>query len=382
MGSKKIVIALGGNALGNTPEEQLGLVKNTAKSIVDLVADGYQVIVAHGNGPQVGVINLAMEYSANNGAGTPSMPFPECGAMSQGYIGYHLQQAIEGELENRKMGQKVATVVTQVEVDKNDPGFKNPTKPIGSFYSKEEADKIVAEKGYTFVEDAGRGYRRVVPSPIPVKIVELDVIKSLVEQGHIVIACGGGGIPVVKKEVGYEGVAAVIDKDRSSAKLALDLGADSLVILTAVEKVCVNFNKPNQEALSELTLEEAEKHIADGQFAKGSMLPKVEACMGYVKENAFGGTALITSLEKAKEALKCYLKEDDQYIVFHEEELELDISDEICEFVKQMKVELISLWAGENFISVDFMINPEESDQILCVKFNDGLEVESIDWES
>lgn len=304
MGSKKIVIALGGNALGNTPEEQLGLVKNTAKSIVDLVADGYQVIVAHGNGPQVGVINLAMEYSANNGAGTPSMPFPECGAMSQGYIGYHLQQAIEGELESRKMGQKVATVVTQVEVDKNDPGFKNPTKPIGSFYSKEEADKIAAEKGYTFVEDAGRGYRRVVPSPIPVKIVELDVIKSLVEQGHIVIACGGGGIPVVKKEVGYEGVAAVIDKDRSSAKLALDLGADSLVILTAVEKVCVNFNKPNQEALSELTLEEAEKHIADGQFAKGSMLPKVEACMGYVKENAFGGTALITSLEKAKEALR------------------------------------------------------------------------------
>lgn len=304
MAAKKIVIALGGNALGNTPEEQLELVKNTAKSIVDLVADGHQVIVAHGNGPQVGAINLAMEYSANNGAGTPGMPFPECGAMSQGYIGYHLQQAIEAELESRSMDKKVATIVTQVEVDAKDPGFVHPTKPIGSFYSKEEADKIVAEKGYTFVEDAGRGYRRVVPSPIPVKIVELDIIKALVEQGHIVIACGGGGIPVIKKEVGYEGVAAVIDKDRSSAKLALDLGADSLVILTAVEKVCINFNKPNQEALSTLTLAEAEKHIADNQFAKGSMLPKVEACMSYVKENTTGGTALITSLEKAKEALR------------------------------------------------------------------------------
>ena len=196
---QKIVIALGGNALGNTPEEQLKLVKNTAKSIVDLVADGHQVIVAHGNGPQVGTINLAMEYSANNGAGTPSMPFPECGAMSQGYIGYHLQQAIEAELEDRKIDKKVATIITQVEVAADDPGFDHPTKPIGSFYDKERADKIAKEKGYTFVEDAGRGYRRVVPSPMPIKIVELDIIKSLVNQGHIVIACGGGGIPVIKK---------------------------------------------------------------------------------------------------------------------------------------------------------------------------------------
>ena len=300
---QKIVIALGGNALGNTPEEQLKLVKNTAKSIVDLVADGHQVIVAHGNGPQVGTINLAMEYSANNGAGTPSMPFPECGAMSQGYIGYHLQQAIEAELEDRKIDKKVATIITQVEVAADDPGFDHPTKPIGSFYDKERADKIAMEKGYTFVEDAGRGYRRVVPSPIPIKIVELDIIKSLVNQGHIVIACGGGGIPVIKKAVGYEGVAAVIDKDRSSAKLALDLGADLLVILTAVEKVCINFNKPDQHALTSLTLKEAEKYILEEQFAKGSMLPKVEACMNYVRENNNGGTALITSLEKAKEAL-------------------------------------------------------------------------------
>lgn len=300
---QKIVIALGGNALGNTPEEQLKLVKNTAKSIVDLVADGHQVIVAHGNGPQVGTINLAMEYSANNGAGTPSMPFPECGAMSQGYIGYHLQQAIEAELEDRKIDKKVATIITQVEVAADDPGFDHPTKPIGSFYDKERADKIAKEKGYTFVEDAGRGYRRVVPSPMPIKIVELDIIKSLVNQGHIVIACGGGGIPVIKKAVGYEGVAAVIDKDRSSAKLALDLGADLLVILTAVEKVCINFNKPDQHALTSLTLKEAEKYILEEQFAKGSMLPKVEACMNYVRENNNGGTALITSLEKAKEAL-------------------------------------------------------------------------------
>lgn len=303
MSMQKIVIALGGNALGNTPEEQLKLVKNTAKSIVDLVADGHQVIVAHGNGPQVGTINLAMEYSANNGAGTPSMPFPECGAMSQGYIGYHLQQAIEAELEDRKIDKKVATIITQVEVAADDPGFAHPTKPIGSFYDKEKADKIAMEKGYTFVEDAGRGYRRVVPSPIPIKIVELDIIKSLVNQGHIVIACGGGGIPVIKKAVGYEGVAAVIDKDRSSAKLALDLGADLLVILTAVEKVCINFNKPDQQALTSLTLKEAEKYILEEQFAKGSMLPKVEACMNYVRENNNGGTALITSLEKAKEAL-------------------------------------------------------------------------------
>lgn len=303
MSMQKIVIALGGNALGNTPEEQLKLVKNTAKSIVDLVADGHQVIVAHGNGPQVGTINLAMEYSANNGAGTPSMPFPECGAMSQGYIGYHLQQAIEAELEDRKIDKKVATIITQVEVAADDPGFAHPTKPIGSFYDKEKADKIAMEKGYTFVEDAGRGYRRVVPSPIPIKIVELDIIKSLVNQGHIVIACGGGGIPVIKKAVGYEGVAAVIDKDRSSAKLALDLGADLLVILTAVEKVCINFNKPDQHALTSLNLKEAEKYILEEQFAKGSMLPKVEACMNYVRENNNGGTALITSLEKAKEAL-------------------------------------------------------------------------------
>ncbi|MDY4640666.1 MAG: carbamate kinase, partial [Erysipelotrichaceae bacterium] len=255
--AERLVIALGGNALGNNPEEQLELVKTTASTIVDLVEEGYDVIVGHGNGPQVGMVNLAFENSHNKVGGTPTMPFPECGAMTQGYIGYHLQQSIMNELAKRGIKKNVATVVTQVEVDPEDSAFKNPTKPIGSFYSKEEADKIVAETGYTFVEDAGRGYRRVVPSPKPVSIVELDVVDSLVRSGSVVITVGGGGIPVIKEDGYYKGVAAVIDKDRASAKLALDLKADKLVILTAVEQVAINFNKPDQKNLSRLTIEEA-----------------------------------------------------------------------------------------------------------------------------
>lgn len=300
--SKKIVIALGGNALGNTPEEQLELVKQTAKSIVELVKDGNDVVVAHGNGPQVGMINLAMDFSSNNGGNTPGMPFPECGAMSQGYIGYHLQQSIQKELQKQGIDKNCATVVTQVVVDENDGAFANPTKPIGSFYSKEEADKIATEKGFTFVEDAGRGYRRVVPSPKPVDIVELDVVNQLVNNGNIIITVGGGGIPVVKKTDGLEGVAAVIDKDRSSAKLASLLKADVLLILTAVEQVCINFNTPEVQSLKEMTVEEARKHIEDKQFAPGSMLPKVEACIDFVTNNE-EGTAIITSLEKALDAL-------------------------------------------------------------------------------
>ena len=300
--SKKIVIALGGNALGNTPEEQLELVKQTAKSIVALVKDGNDVVVAHGNGPQVGMINLAMDFSSNNGGNTPGMPFPECGAMSQGYIGYHLQQSIQKELQKQGIDKNCATVVTQVVVDENDGAFANPTKPIGSFYSKEEADKIATEKGFTFVEDAGRGYRRVVPSPKPVDIVELDVVNQLVNNGNIIITVGGGGIPVVKKADGLEGVAAVIDKDRSSAKLASLLKADVLLILTAVEQVCINFNTPEVKSLKEMTVEEARKHIEDKQFAPGSMLPKVEACIDFVTNNE-EGTAIITSLEKALDAL-------------------------------------------------------------------------------
>ena len=302
--AERIVVALGGNALGNTPEEQLELVRHTAKTIVDLSEAGYEVIVGHGNGPQVGMINLAMEFSSTKGGNTPYMPFPECGAMSQGYIGYHLQQAIQRELKARNLQKECASVITQVVVDANDPGFKNPTKPVGSFYSKEEADKIAKEKGFIFVEDSGRGYRRVVPSPIPKRIVELKVVEQLVKNGDIVITVGGGGIPVVETADGLQGVAAVIDKDRSSALLAQDIGADKLIILTAVDLVCINFNKPDQKELPTMTLSEAEKYIGEKQFAPGSMLPKVQSCMEFVKNNTHGGQALITSLQKAALALK------------------------------------------------------------------------------
>lgn len=302
MSKKRLVIALGGNALGKTPEEQLELVTKTAKSIVDL-SEEYDLAIGHGNGPQVGMINNAFEYAALNGAGTPAMPFPECGAMSQGYIGYHLQQSVRNELRKRGMNKNVATVLTQVLVDENDEAFKNPTKPIGSFMSKEESEKIAAEKGYIFVEDAGRGYRRVVASPIPKEIVELDVVNSLIENDNIVITVGGGGIPVIEKEEKLEGIPAVIDKDRSSALLASELKADMLVILTAVDQVMINFGKENEEAINEMTIDQAKQYIKEEQFAKGSMLPKVEACIEYV-ENSENGIALITSLEKAAEALK------------------------------------------------------------------------------
>lgn len=299
----KIVIALGGNALGKTPEEQLKLVKETAKSIVEIVKEGHQVIIAHGNGPQVGMINLAMDFAHAGNAGTPSMPFAECGAMSQGYIGYHLQQSISEELRKNNIKEDCVTIVTQVEVSSSDKAFNNPTKPVGMFYSKEETDKIVKEKGYTFVEDAGRGYRRVVPSPKPINIIELNTIKKLVDSNTVVISVGGGGIPVIKTEEGYKGVDAVIDKDLSSAKLATQLNADVLLILTAVEKVYINFNKENEQALDTLTDIEARKYIGQGEFAKGSMLPKVEACLNFV-ENFPQGKAIITSLDKAIQALK------------------------------------------------------------------------------
>ena len=289
----KIVIALGGNALGKTPSEQLSLVRETSKNIVDLVEMGNQVIVSHGNGPQVGMIYNNMVSS--------DMPFAECGAMSQGYIGYHLQQAIQRELATRGIKKDVATVITQVEVDKFDPGFNDPTKPIGVFYTEEEAKKLQKETGATFKEDAGRGWRRVIASPIPKKIVEIETIEKLIKSDTIVIACGGGGIPVIKEDNQYTGVAAVIDKDRTSALLALNTGADLLVILTAVPQVAINFNKPDQKNLSKLTLEEANTFIEKGEFAKGSMLPKVEACMYFVKES--GNKAIITSLDAARDAL-------------------------------------------------------------------------------
>ena len=298
----RIVIALGGNALGKEPDEQLSLLKNVAKIIVDLVKQGNQIVLTHGNGPQVGQILLAMDYSANNGGGTPSMPFPECGSMSQGYIGYQLQQCLQNELKKQGINKNTATVVTQVLVSEDDSAFKNPTKPIGSFYSKEEADKIVSEKGYTFVEDAGRGYRRVVPSPIPKAIIEKDIIKELVDNGNLVIAVGGGGIPVVKRDNALVGVAAVIDKDRSAALLAKEIDADMLLILTAVDKVYLNYNTENQVALDEISVNEATEYMNSGHFAKGSMLPKIEACIAFAKDNP-KKKAIIGSLEKAALAI-------------------------------------------------------------------------------
>ena len=299
--AKRLVIALGGNALGNNAEEQLALVKNTASTIVDLVEEGYDVIVGHGNGPQVGMINLAMEVSHQE-IESPDMPFAECGAMSQGYIGYHLQQSIQRELVKRNMRRNCLTVITQVLVDKEDPAFKNPTKPIGSFYTKEEAEKIAAEKGYTMKEDAGRGYRRVVPSPTPMKIVELRTIKNLLKDGNIVIACGGGGIPVIKYRNGFKGVDAVIDKDRTSARLALDLKADMLIILTAVDQVYINYKEEDEIKLTKMTVKEAREFIKDKEFAEGSMLPKVEACIEFASKS--NGQAMITSLKKAKYAIE------------------------------------------------------------------------------
>ena len=298
---KKIVIALGGNALGNTPAEQLALVRQTAKPIVDLIEEGNQVVIAHGNGPQVGMINLGMSTAAEAGAIKSDMPFPECGAMSQGYIGYHLPNSIANELAARGIQKSVGTLVTQVLVDEADPAFQKPSKPVGAFYDKATADKIAAERGYTMVEDAGRGWRQVVPSPKPVDVVEKDMVNTLVDSGYVVITVGGGGIPVVKKDGRLVGTPAVIDKDFASAKLAELIGADMLVILTAVDRVAINWGKPDQKALAEMTVAEAEKYCGEGHFAPGSMLPKVQAAMSFAKA---GGTAVIASLENAAAALR------------------------------------------------------------------------------
>lgn len=299
---KRIVIALGGNALGNSPEEQLRLVQSTAKTIVDLAND-YDIVVTHGNGPQVGMINMAMEV-AHDEVDSPDVPFAECGAMSQGYIGYHLQQSIQEELYKRGMRKNCATVLTQVVVDKKDKAFSKPTKPIGNFYTKEEADELAKQRGYIFKEDAGRGYRRVVASPEPKKIVESKTIKLLLKNRNIVIAGGGGGIPVVSYYRKLKGVDAVIDKDKTSAKIALDIKADIFLILTAVDKVCINYNTPDEKKLDFLSVTNAKKYMASGEFKPGSMLPKIQACLSFVEHNRRGGVAIIASLDKAKQALE------------------------------------------------------------------------------
>ena len=301
---KKIVIALGGNALGKNLPEQMKAVKITAKAIVDLIAEGHEVVIAHGNGPQVGMIQNAMtELVRSDPEKYIPCPLSVCVAMSQGYIGYDLQNAMREEMLDRGIDKGVATVLTQVEVDPDDPAFSHPTKPIGAFMTKEEADALVRDRGYDVIEDAGRGYRRVVASPKPVAIVEIGTIESLIDTDHIVVACGGGGIPVFKTGGHHlKGAAAVIDKDFAAAKLAEQLDADVLIILTAVENVAVHFGKPDEKKLYDLTPEEAEKYIADGEFAPGSMLPKVEAALEFVKSGE-GRKSLITLLEKAKDGI-------------------------------------------------------------------------------
>lgn len=300
----RIVLALGGNALQSakgpaTAEAQLSVVKETCEYIIQLIEQDYEIAIVHGNGPQVGRILMAQETAKDV---TPAMPFDVCGVMSQGYIGYHIQQALRSTLHKEFREIPVVTLVTQMVVDANDPAFQNPTKPIGSFYTEEQAKELTATKGYIMKEDAGRGWRRVVPSPLPKRIVEIDTVKRLWDS-TIVITAGGGGIPVIELPDGtLEGVAAVIDKDFAAELLAEQVDADVLMILTEVEKVSINYNKPNQEELSVLTIEQAEKYIAEGHFAPGSMLPKVQAAVKFVKANP-GKRAIITSLFKAVDAL-------------------------------------------------------------------------------
>ena len=301
MEAKKIVIALGGNALGNDVEEQKEAVAKTAKVIVDLADEGYQMIVTHGNGPQVGMIQNAMDEFDKDQVDSKKVPLPTSVAMSQGYIGIDLQNAIKYELFKRNIDGKVSTILSQVEVDENDEAFRNPTKPIGRFLTKKEAEEREA-KGIRCMEDAGRGYRIVVASPMPKRIRELETIRTLMNAGHIVITCGGGGIPVINQGGKLVGVNAVIDKDNVSSLLASKIGADYLVILTAVEKVAINFGKPDQEWLSDLTVDQAEKYIEENQFAKGSMLPKIEAAIRFAKSGE-GRKTLITLLDKAAEGI-------------------------------------------------------------------------------
>lgn len=302
----RVVIALGGNALGNTPEEQIERVRAAAPTLLKVIEQGNEIIITHGNGPQVGMIQKSFALAHEQDASVPAMDLPECGAMSQGYIGYHLQQAIGAAMHKQYKRWHVASVVTQIEVDPEDPAFKNPTKPIGQFLTKEQADEEkAAHPEMTFVEDSGRGYRRVVASPEPKKIVEYESILNLLDNEFIVIACGGGGIPVVRDyndKGAYKGIAAVIDKDMGGELLAEDCHADMLVLLTAVDHVAINFGKPNQEDLVDINVEQAKEYLAQGQFGKGSMEPKVRAAVKFA-ESRPGRVCIIGSLDKAAEAM-------------------------------------------------------------------------------
>ena len=297
MKPKRIVLALGGNALGENLPEQMKAVKRTVKTIADLLEEGHQMVITHGNGPQVGMINMAMTTLSREDPSHPMAPLSVCTAMSQGYIGYDLQNALREELLNRGVRRSVATVLTQVEVDPTDPAFQHPTKPIGAFMTQAEAEEM-RRRGNPVMEDAGRGWRRVVASPRPRRVVELDTIRTLADAGQIVIACGGGGIPVLPDGNHLRGAGAVVDKDFTAEILAEELGADCLMILTAVEKVAVHFGKPNQRWLTHMTVPVAEKYIAEGQFAPGSMLPKVEAAVAFAKSSP-GRQTMVPQLEKA-----------------------------------------------------------------------------------
>lgn len=301
MGKQRIIIALGGNAIlidDASAEAQQKTLEKTAESISQLVEEDYELIISHGNGPQVG--NLLLQQYAADSKENPALPLNTLVAMTQGSIGYWLQSALQSVLVKRGINKGVATVLTQVLVDKDDPAFMNPTKPIGPFLTKDEISSKISDE--VFIEDAGRGWRKVVPSPIPVRIIESDVIQKLVQSNFITIAVGGGGIPVIEEDSMYKGVEAVIDKDLATAKLAETIQADTLLILTAVDYVYINYNKPNQKKLEQVTVEEMEEYIKENQFAPGSMLPKVEAAIDFVnkRENA---KAIITSLDNLKNAM-------------------------------------------------------------------------------
>lgn len=301
---RRIVIALGGNALGNTLPEQMTAVKITARAIVDLIQEDCEVIVAHGNGPQVGMVNNAMLALTHEDPEQPNTPLSVCVAMSQAYIGYDLQNALREELLNRNITNiPVATMITQVRVDADDPAFEKPSKPIGKFVSAEQAEFMKKTFNYDMIEDSGRGYRRVVASPKPAEIVEIDTIRTMVDAGNLVIACGGGGIPVIREGNHLKGASAVIDKDFASCLLAKELDADYLIILTAVEQVALNFGTPDEKWLSEVSIDAAKQYISEGHFAPGSMLPKVQAAVDFA-ESKPGRTALITLLEKSRDAIQ------------------------------------------------------------------------------
>ncbi len=300
----KIVLAIGGNSLirdkkHQSFKDQCETVKETCKHIANLIEKGHDIVITHGNGPQVGFLLIRSEFTRKL---IPPDPLDACGASSQGLIGYIIQRALKNEFKNRRIKKEVATVVTQVIVDENDPAFSNPTKPIGPFMTKEEAEERARENGWIVKEDAGRGWRRVVPSPIPKKIIEIEAIKSLIKSGAVVIAVGGGGIPVIEKDNELIGVEAVIDKDLASSLLAIELNADLFLISTAVDEVYLDFGKLTQRAIRKMTPEEAEKYLKEGHFAEGSMAPKIRACIQFVKKTE--NPAIITSPQKLEEAIK------------------------------------------------------------------------------